>query len=724
MGASVFFDKIALNDKDELLFCATHEIPGTPSYSSLFYAKVGKTETAAPQIITCFPERMELLLNGTILQLRNRYGTAHYNTVEDTLTWVTKASGMPVEFTHTAVHAASPDGKYECYVRQTKNAAGSLILQKVKSQESIVLVEDAPFSYETIPVKWAPDSSVALYEKSGSIYFVKPSDSFGRVNLGDSFCKLGSGTINCVEWTQDGNLVYIQGDIIHLISRDELYTRGMYAALVGNGGIIGRLPALFDSVRDTFFVSPNASELVVVSSERTVSYYSIEKPGCAFARVRGKYPLTNMSGTPLRSYALWSASGKVALWLDMIDYSSGKKSCALYTLESGPELVLQIKSASLRPVLSPDGRYLAFTGSKSLYIYDTAKWKEIARLDGERIHSFAWASSSLLYAGGEKTVRLWDFTREKSLGKTLLLSSAQMAFWDGTSIYAGSSESGKIFSYAREKGSWFLSDKKPSLYTKPSDSNGRFRVFAGKSQNNLYANSVFVRSLASPIVTYPIYKESELSNPKQKRVALLLDACDNAEGLASVLEVLNEFKVKATFFINGEFIRRYPEETKQIVAAGYECASSFYTYANLLEGNFVIDSAFIKRGLARNEDEFYSVTASELSPLWHAPFYKASEKMKLAGKDSGYRYIDAFTRFGDRVSYEMSVLDRSKKYYDAALLIDMFAASLEDGRIIPINVGRLTGTRSDYLYEKLDLLIAAILDSGYKIVDIRDFIEE
>ena len=32
-----------------------------------------------------------------------------------------------------------------------------------------------------------------------------------------------------------------------------------------------------------------------------------------------------MSGTPLRSYALWPASGKVAFWLDMIDYSSGKK---------------------------------------------------------------------------------------------------------------------------------------------------------------------------------------------------------------------------------------------------------------------------------------------------------------------------------------------------------------------------------------------------------------
>ena len=39
--------------------------------------------------------------------------------------------------------------------------------------------------------------------------------------------------------------------------------------------------------------------------------------------------------------------------------------------------------------------------------------------------------------------------------------------------------------------------------------------------------------------------------------------------------------------------------------------------------------------------------------------------------------------------------------------------------IIPVSIGKTSGTRKDYLYEKLDLLISAILDKGYEITDVR-----
>ena len=43
---------------------------------------------------------------------------------------------------------------------------------------------------------------------------------------------------------------------------------------------------------------------------------------------------------------------------------------------------------------------------------------------------------------------------------------------------------------------------------------------------------------------------------------------------------------------------------------------------------------------------------------------------------------------------------------------------LKDGSVIPINVGISAGSRNDYLYEKLDLLISGILSKGYDIVPV------
>ena len=43
---------------------------------------------------------------------------------------------------------------------------------------------------------------------------------------------------------------------------------------------------------------------------------------------------------------------------------------------------------------------------------------------------------------------------------------------------------------------------------------------------------------------------------------------------------------------------------------------------------------------------------------------------------------------------------------------------LKDKAIIPVSVGLSNGTRTDYLYNKVDVLISAILEKGYKIVPV------
>ena len=78
--AGTSFGNPDLNLNDEILFTVRHNMVGSNPYQSLFYAalKDGKPD-GNPEVITCYPEQMELLSGGDLLQIRNRYGIARYS---------------------------------------------------------------------------------------------------------------------------------------------------------------------------------------------------------------------------------------------------------------------------------------------------------------------------------------------------------------------------------------------------------------------------------------------------------------------------------------------------------------------------------------------------------------------------------------------------------------------------------------------------------------------
>jgi hypothetical protein len=62
-------------------------------------------------------------------------------------------------------------------------------------------------------------------------------------------------------------------------------------------------------------------------------------------------------------------------------------------------------------------------------------------------------------------------------------------------------------------------------------------------------------------------------------------------------------------------------------------------------------------------------------------------------------------------------------YLPAGRLIERVVAEKKPGSIVPIRVGIPRGGREDYLFQKLDLLIDALLKKGYRIVPVTTLIE-
>ncbi len=327
--AKVSFGGLDLNSENTLLFSVRHEVPGTPVYQSLFSAQLTKNSVKeSPSLLTCYPEQMELINGGSSVQIRNRYGTALYSFQNDSLVWKLKADGIPVEYSRTAPMSVSPDGQWLCYVQKSSGARGKLVIQNVASGRTAVLCENCAMSYSGVSVKWAPDSKALLYEKDGFVYFETPATVFSTVQLSDALHRIGPGTINSVQWTSQGNLAYLVDDIIYKIQETELYTRGLYAALIGNGSLVGRLTSDFNSERDRFWLDKSGTQLVVIKDDNLVTWYSVKQGGYGYVTMNGSYPLTEREGSPLDYEIFWTQDKKPVLWLDYLKFKTGRKCSA------------------------------------------------------------------------------------------------------------------------------------------------------------------------------------------------------------------------------------------------------------------------------------------------------------------------------------------------------------------------------------------------------------
>ncbi len=713
--SEISFENPQINSDGKILFAVKHDLVGTQSYRTLFMTDAAKTKNVS--VLTCFPEKMEILAGGKILQVRNRYGSARYSFEDASLSWISQFKVFPSDAKCLEQQSVSSDGKWIAYLKKTGTVRSSLVLRNALTSEEKVLDSDAEFSYEGVPAKWSPDGKILIYEKGGAIYFCEPTALFKGTEVADEFRKIGNGCLNCVAWPNVKNIIYINGGVIYKISTNELYTRGIYSSVVGSGAVIGRLPLGFDDRKDRFWVNSDISRIVTVKADSIVSSYKIN--GLMNSNAESVYskPFSNDAGTSVDYRVFWTSDYNQILWVKLVG-NNGEKRAGIFRFSDRLELLKIVENPG-EPALSPDGKKLAFTQNGSLFIYEMDTWTECVHISDENIISYAWNGPNSIITGGDSFVRALGVFSSKKIsggGKILFLSSAKSAYWlDSETVCALSAgKTPSFYIYDKYKNSWRESVTGEREFL-TSVQNGKYRVFVGNTGNPVYNNTVYVRSLLGKGFTKAVFDETVRTDVSLKRVALVFDAADNAEGVSSVLSVLSDYGIRATFFLNGEFIRRYPKETNQIAKSGHDCGSMYFAVTDLTEKKFVYDEEFIRRGLARNEDEFFDVTGCELSPVWHAPFYKSNEKIRKAGEASGYRYIEA-----GRLAFDTFTLEQAASgkqwYLDARDIVAVFAENAEDGMVIPVNLGISGGTRTDYLYEKLSLLIGSLLDAGCQFV--------
>lgn len=751
--AETRFDSLDLDESGNLLFQAHVDAPVYGSYSAGFKAGLEKTGLVP---LSTFPEQFVWLESTREIQIQNRFGVFRgkeggglFGPLKG---FPNFAQGSEIRTGKLGPVQTSPDGRYLLYVRDTSPAFGDLMLLDVVQGRETVVTARIETSLAELKARWSPDSRVFIYQKDNRLfYFSIDQYRAGRL-LEESLRSIGSGRISCVQWGRLNQLVYVKGALVYEILSAELFTRSLYQDFIKSGRIIGSLPQQFDPLFDRFWLSPDGDKIILDKGGTTIFLHFLKTDRSAEKEAL-QLPCLLLPGNMRLTDLVWNSRNTIVLLAR--NRIKGNEVSQLYRLDVEPGRQdyrfqkLEVTAATALEA-SPDGMRVALVTREGVEFRSLPEWKlERVIKHPEPLHLVFMDDATLFVAGawfGEK-ILLGKTAADPPRRDFLFFSQTDGLGFDARSgrISAASKECRMVLDPDRQV--WFVQE--PFALRSPSTASASFRVYLEQLFSGPYRNMVMVRKTREP-GTFQLFNSPRTAweafpapgagdkadlqyflhgdRQRVRQLALTFNAIDSVDGLETILETLSSFNVRATFFLNGEFIRRYPWAAREIAGAGHEVANLFHMYFNLSDPRYQINEEFIKQGLSRNEQDYYEATGKELTLLWRTPYYLASDMILKAGKDLKYTLVGRDVDSLDNMTKGQKEVARDL-YRPASDLLEMVLEQKKPGSVIAMTVGRpgyaddLSMGRDDYLFEKLDVLVNGLLQKGYSLVPVSELIE-
>ena len=745
LPAQVSFGELSLSDDNRLLFAAESRARGGRVESALVLAKL---DSSRLRLLTASAAHLEYLSETREVQLRNSFALQRIP-LEGGLPKTVQAfpgfeEGVVPSLSVMDQVLPSPDGAWLLRLEPSSGALGRLVLIDIKTGSSRLVAEGLERPGRFFPASWSPDSRLCVYAREGALYYLS-LDSGNRPAIAERYRLIGEGQINSLEWGRNGDFYYLRDNAIYRVHASVLFARALYASFIEVGTLAGKIPFSFDPQFDRFWPAPDSSSILLSKGGTTLFWFPLASQEETRGKIRDEaalYPCLVLPSWGSDLSVIQSDSGIVTLLLRPVNGS--QNATRAWRLANGanntkvfhPLDVPAFKGAAL----SPAGNQLLLWGDGGLELWDYINWKAVGTISTKPCFHAAWTSNEDLVMADAA------FIEYRSLaGARRVLSLAR------AEEYAFEEDSGAIL--AKTGNTWYRTDGKTPWTVQNSvraqerkTGNMRYRVYLEKQPSGPYRNLPMLRQVDSvgtrALVRRPLHDWDESSadaaapepadngllfshglRQGRREVAITFDVSDDAEGLQYVLSVLERYGLRATFFLGGEFIRRHPGSAKDIADLGHECASLFFANMDFFDSRYHIDGEFVKRGLARNEDDFYNATGHELSLLWHPPWYNSMPAIEKAAKDVGYTTVGRDVEPFDWVSWRSTRL-ASIRYLTASEIVDRVLAEKRPGSIIPVRLGRNPGGRDDYFFHRLDVLLDALLSAGYEVVPVSRLIDQ
>ena len=195
----------------------------------------------------------------------------------------------------------------------------------------------------------------------------------------------------------------------------------------------------------------------------------------------------------------------------------------------------------------------------------------------------------------------------------------------------------------------------------------------------------------------PIYCVST----EEPKIAISFDAAWGNEDTSKLLEILKKNDARATFFMTGGWIEKYPDDVKAIAAGGHDLGNHSENHKQMSQ----LSAEQCKEEILKPHEKVKELTGKEMM-LFRPPYGDYNDNLINVCKEINYYPIQ----------WDVDSLDW--KDYDAATIIKKVTEHkhLGNGSIILCHNG------AKHTAEALDTMIKTLKEKGFTFVPISELI--
>ncbi len=185
----------------------------------------------------------------------------------------------------------------------------------------------------------------------------------------------------------------------------------------------------------------------------------------------------------------------------------------------------------------------------------------------------------------------------------------------------------------------------------------------------------------------------------QKKVSISFDAAWGNEQTQSLLDTLKQYNLHATFFLVGDWVRKYPEDVKNIAKAGHDVGNHSDTHPYMTK----LDENGIRKEIEACNKEIEALTGKKPT-LFRPPYGDYDNKVVDTVKS-----MDMYC-----IQWDVDSLDW--KDLTGEEMCSRIKNNIKNGSIVLMHNGGKNTAKS------LPMIIECIQDLGYEIVPISELL--
>lgn len=150
-----------------------------------------------------------------------------------------------------------------------------------------------------------------------------------------------------------------------------------------------------------------------------------------------------------------------------------------------------------------------------------------------------------------------------------------------------------------------------------------------------------------------------VGDTNQSEIYLTFDAgYDNGE-LPKILDILSEKNILASFFLTGDFIKRFPELTIRMAHEGHTICNHTYSHADITK----ISKEELQVELTKLEEAFYNLTGMHMTKYFRPPEGSFDEKSLSYVNELGYKTVFWSSAYCDWDTNGQKSVEYTKEVY-------------------------------------------------------------